>query len=125
AREAMPALAAATMALEPLLTEQRIFKTSGRSPEYSKLIRRIHNKRQQFSKFFGDLNDLNEVLAGFFPLLHEEPDETVFSYLEMKEKIRPSRGNSLQGPPEATHNHEDKNSRNAQQYAPDPKRKTK
>ena len=41
AREAMPALAAATAALEPLLTEERIFRTSGRPPEYAKLIRRI------------------------------------------------------------------------------------
>src|ERR1700704_925668 len=32
AREAMPALAAATATLEPLLTDQRIFRISGRSP---------------------------------------------------------------------------------------------
>ena len=46
AREAMPALAVATVALEPLLTDERIFRTSGRPPEYGKLIRRIHSKRQ-------------------------------------------------------------------------------
>ena len=88
AREAMPALAAATAALEPLLTEERIFRTSGRPPEYAKLLRRIYDQRQQFAKFFGELSDLNEVVAGFFPLLQEEPDETVLSYREMKEKIR-------------------------------------
>ena len=44
AREAMPALAAATAALEPLLTEERIFRMSGRPPEYAKLIRRIHSE---------------------------------------------------------------------------------
>ncbi len=54
AREAMPALAAATSALEPLLTEERIFRISGRPPESAKLIRRIHGKRQQFAKFFGE-----------------------------------------------------------------------
>ena len=53
AREAMPALATTTIALEPLLTEDRIFRISGRPPEYAKLIRRIHNQRQQFTKFFG------------------------------------------------------------------------
>src|SRR5262245_29072854 len=71
AREAMPALAATTAALEPLLTEERIFKTAGRPPEYLKLLRRIHNNRQQFAKFFGALSDLNDVVAGFFPLLQE------------------------------------------------------
>ncbi len=54
AREAMPALAAATAALEPLLTEERIFRISKRPPECSKLIRRIYRNRQQFAKFFGD-----------------------------------------------------------------------
>src|SRR5262249_16330524 len=45
-REALPALAAATTALEPLLTEERIFGTFRKPPEYAKLIRRIHGKRQ-------------------------------------------------------------------------------
>ena len=88
AREAMPALAATTAALAPLLTEQQIFRIPGGPPEHAKLIRRIYNRRQQFAKFFGGLGDLNDVVAGFFPLLQEEPDETVFSYREMKEKIR-------------------------------------
>lgn len=126
AREAMPALAAATAALKPLLTEERIFRTSGRPPEYAKLIRRIHSKRQQFAKFFGGgLSDLNEVLAGFFPLLHEEPDETVLSYLEMKEKIRATRGNSRQVQPDATNKNEDKEPRiHRKQRAWNLKRKT-
>ena len=125
AREAMPALAAATAALEPLLTEERIFRTSGRPPEYAKLIRRIYNKRQQFAKFFGGLSDLNEVVAGFFPLLQEEPDETVLSYLEMKEKIRATRGNSLRAQPDAVDKDEDKGSRiDPKQHAPNLKRKT-
>ena len=125
AREAMPALAAATAALEPLLTEERIFRTSGRPPEYAKLLRRIHNKRQQFAKFFGELSDLNEVVAGFFPLLQEEPDETVLSYREMKEKIRATRGNARQAQPDATNKDEGKESRiDRKQRAPDLKRKT-
>src|SRR5262245_55564465 len=42
AREVMPALAAATAALEPLLTEERIFSMRGRRlPEYDRLPRRI------------------------------------------------------------------------------------
>jgi cobaltochelatase CobT len=124
AREAMPVLAAATAALEPLLTEERIFGISGRPPEYAKLIRRIYAKRQQFAKFFGGLSDLNEVVAGFFPLLQEEPDETVLSYLEMKEKIRATHGNALQTQSDATNKDEDKESRRyTKKHAPDLKRK--
>lgn len=126
AREAMPALAATTAALEPLLTEERIFRISGRPPEYAKLIRRIHDSRRQFAKFLGELSDLNEVVAGFFPLLQEEPDEIVLSYLEMKEKIRATRGNKLQAQPDATNKKDDdKESRiSPKQHAPDLKRKT-
>jgi cobaltochelatase CobT len=125
AREVMPALAAATAVLEPLLTEERIFRTSGRPPEYAKLIRRIHDQRQQFAKFFGGLSDLNDVVAGFFPLLQEEPDETVLSYLEMKEKIRATRGTAPQAQPDATNKDEKKESRKyPKQHAPGLKRKT-
>ncbi len=67
---------------------------------------------------------MNEVVAGFFPLLSEEPDETVLSYLEMKEKIRATRGSSLQAQPDATNKDEGKKSRNLKQHAPDLKRKT-
>jgi hypothetical protein len=124
-REAMPALAAATAALAPLLTEERIFKTSGRPPEYARLLRRIWNKRQQFAGFFGALDDLNEVVAGFFPLLQEEPDETVPGYQEMKEKIRAMRGSARQGLPDATNkDEENKPTReNRKRRAPQPKRK--
>jgi cobaltochelatase CobT len=119
AREAMPALAAATVALEPLLTEERIFRTSGRPPGYAKLIRRIHAKREQFTKFFGGLDDLNEVLAGYFPLLQEEPDETVLSYRALKEKIDATRGNALRARLDATTNDRDKKSRkDARRHAP-------
>jgi hypothetical protein len=125
ARETMPALAAATIALEPLLTEDRIFRVSGRPPEYAKLIRRIHNKRRQFAKFFGRLDDLNEVVARFFPLLQEEPDETILSYLEMKEKIRSTRGTLLQKQPNVTKNDDNKKSRpHSKQHAPHLKRRT-
>jgi hypothetical protein len=125
AREAMPALAGATAALEPLLTEERIFRTSGRPPEYAKLIRRIYNKRQQFAKFSGGLSDLNEVVAGFFPLLQEEPDEIVLSYLEMKEKIRATRGNPIQAGLDATSKGNDRESRiSPKQRAAQLKRKT-
>jgi cobaltochelatase CobT len=118
AREAMPALAAATAALEPLLTEERIFKTSGRPPEYGKLLRRIHRERQQFTRFFGGLSDLNEVVAGFFPLLFEEPDETVLSYLEMKEKIRATRGAQLQVQLDAANKDDRRKPRNSKKSAP-------
>jgi cobaltochelatase CobT len=124
AREAVPALAAATAALEPLLTEERIFRISARPPEYAKLIRRIYDKRQQFAKFFGALSDLNDVVARFFPLLWEEPDETVLSYREMEEKIRAARGNLLQSQPNATDRRGEKKSRAAAKLrAPGPKRR--
>jgi cobaltochelatase CobT len=125
AREAMPALAATTAALEPLLTEQQIFRMPGRPPEHAKLIRRIYNRRQQFAKFFGGLGDLNDVVAGFFPLLQEDPDETVLSYRELKEKIRASRGNPLQAQPDATDSNDDKGARIvSKQHAPKLKRRT-
>jgi cobaltochelatase CobT len=125
AREAMPALAAVTAALEPLLTEERIFKISGRPPEYAKLIRRLHSKRQQFARFFGGLDGLNEVVAAFFPLLQEEPDETVLSYREMIEKIRAMRGNAVQAQLDASSKHEEKQSRiRSKRHAPGLKRKT-
>lgn len=124
AREAMPALAAATAVLEPLLTDERIFRTSGRPPEYAKLIRRIDTNRKQFAKFFGALSDLNEVVAAFFPLLFEEPDETVLSYLEMKEKILASHGSARQAQPDAANQDEDEPSRlDRKRRAPDLKRK--
>jgi len=109
AREATPALAAATAALEPLLTEDRIFRTSGRPPEYAKLLRRIYYKRSQFIKFLDGLSDLNDAVAGFFPLLQEEPDEALLSYLEMKEKIQAARGAALQSHPDATSKDQDSN----------------
>ena len=125
ARETVPALAAATTALEPLLTDEQILGTARRPHENAKLIRRIYSKRHQFAKFFGRLADLNEVVAGFFPLLMEEPDEAVLSYLEMKERIRATRGSSLQGQPDAPNKETNKTSRiHPEQHAPDLKRKT-
>jgi cobalamin biosynthesis protein CobT len=124
ARETMPALAAATAALEPLLTEERLFRKSGRPPESAKLLRRIYSKRQQFAKFFDGSGDLNEIVAGFFPLLLEEPDDTVLSYLEMKERLRAVRGSQLQVQPDATNKAEDKESRtDLKRRRPGPKRK--
>lgn len=126
AREAMPALAATTIALEPLLTEERIFRKSGKPSVHAKLIRRIYGQRQQYAKFFGRLSDLNEIVAAFFPLLQEEPDETVLSYLEMKEKIHATRGNLLQAQPDAANKQQEKKPRrNSKQSAPHLKRKTK
>jgi cobaltochelatase CobT len=125
ARETVPALAAATTALEPLLTHQQILGTARRSHENAKLIRRIYSKRHQFAKFFGRLGDLNEVVAGFFPLLMEEPDEVALSYLEMKEKIRATCGSPLQGQPDASNKEKNKKSRiYPEQHAPDFKSKT-
>jgi hypothetical protein len=124
AREAVPALAAATTALEPLLTEEHIFRIAGRPNENAKLIRRIYSNRHQFAEFFGALGGLNEVVARFFPLLMEEPDEAVLSYREMKEKIRAIRGSALQGQPDAASKEKNKRPRlRPKQRAPDPKRK--
>ena len=124
AREALPALAAATTALEPLLTEERIFRAKGPA-ENAKRIRRIHSERHQFAKFFGGLSDLNEVVAGFFPLLMEEPDESVLSYLELKEKIRATRSSALPGATDSSHDEKTKKSRiHPEQLATGPKRKT-
>jgi cobaltochelatase CobT len=125
AREAVPALAATTTALGPLLTDEQILGTARRPHENAKLIRRIYSKRHQFAKFFGRLNDLNEVVAGFFPLLMEEPDEVALSYLEMKEKIRATCGSPLQGQPDASNKEKNKKSRiYPEQHAPDFKPKT-
>jgi cobalamin biosynthesis protein CobT len=120
AREAVPALAATTAALEPQLTEERIFEIARRPPEHAKLLRRIYSKRQQFAKFFGGLNDLNEIVAGLLPLLQEDPDETVLSYLELKEKIRATHGTALAAQPGATNKDKDKDPK---QHAPDLQRK--
>ena len=61
----------------------------------------------------------------FFRFFIEEPDETVLSYLEMKEKIRAARGNPLLAQPNATNRDEDKKPRKyPEQHAPDLKRKT-
>jgi hypothetical protein len=119
AREVTPALAAATATLDPLLTEDRIFGISKTAPERAKLIRRIYNKRSQFAKFFDGLGDLNEIVAGLFPLLQEEPDETVLSYSEMQEKIRATRGSSLPAEPRVT----GKDGKSFHQHAPDLQRK--
>ena len=47
----------------------------------------------------------------------EEPDETVLSYREMKEKIRAIRGSALQAQPDAASKDEDKKPRTAPQTA--------
>jgi len=89
ARETVPALAARTTALEPLLSEERIFQLSGKRPsEFSRVIRGLFNKRHQFAKFFQPLSALNEAVANFFPLLQHEPDETVLDYRTLMERIR-------------------------------------
>ena len=125
AREALPALAAATTALEPLLTEEQISRIAGRPPENAKLIRRIYSKRHQFAKFFGGLGDLNEVVAGFFPLLMEEPDEAVSSYLAIKDKIRATRSGPLQEQRDESIKEKNKKARpDPGQHAPDLNRKT-
>ena len=124
ARETVPALAAATTALEPLLTDEQILGTARRPHENAKLIRRIYSKRHQFAKFFGRLADLNEVVAGFFPLLMEEPDEAVLSYLEMKERIRATLGSPLQGQLDAPNKEKNKSRTYPEQHAPDFERKT-
>ncbi|MCC6777202.1 MAG: hypothetical protein IT537_11325 [Hyphomicrobiales bacterium] len=101
AREALPALATRTEALEPVLTEARIFRDSGRSPDDAKLIRRLHTNHEQFAKFFGRIDDLNEIVAACCQLLLEEPDDVVLGYRELTERIRAARGSARQRPAEA------------------------
>ena len=98
ARETLPELAARTLDLEPLLTEERIFQLSGRrSSEFSRVIRGLFNKRQQFAKFFHPLSELNEAVAAFFPLLQHDPDKTVLGYRALMEKIRAASKNAGTG----------------------------
>ncbi len=73
-------------------------------------------------EFFGELGDLNEVVAAFFPLLQEEPDETVLSYREMKDKIRATRGGAAQVQPSPTNRAQDKD-KNSKRRALDLQRK--
>jgi cobaltochelatase CobT len=124
AREAMPALATTTAALAPLLTEERIFRFSGRPPERAKLIRRLYHQRQRFAPFFGRLSDVNEIVAGLFPLLMEEPDETVLSYRAIKEQLRAVRGNPSQAQPDTTTKDDNKPRKGSKQIAARLKRKT-
>jgi len=98
AREALPELAARTLDLEPLLTEERIFQLSGKRPsEFSRIIRGLFNKRQQFAKFFHPLSELNEAVAAFFPLLQREPDKTILDYRALMERIRAASKNGGAG----------------------------
>jgi hypothetical protein len=98
ARETLPELAARTPDLEALLTEDRIFKLSGRrSSEFSRVIRRLFDKRQQFAQFFHPLSALNEAVAAFFPLLQQEPDEAILDYRALMDKIRAASQNAGAG----------------------------
>ena len=123
AREAVPALAAATAALAPLLADELIFRGAGLSRDHARLIRRIHDGRQRFARFFGAPDDLNEVVAGLVQLLLEEPDEAGSGYREMMERIRAARGGggraqaAVAGSDEAAHPH-------VKRPAPRRKRKT-
>lgn len=101
AREAIPALAAASAPLAPLLTEERILALPRRSREHAKSIRRLFQARQPLTGLFG-LEDPNEVLAGILPLLHEEPDGPVLSYREIKQRLRSMGGNALRARAGAT-----------------------
>jgi hypothetical protein len=89
ARETVPDVAAGTLDLEPLLTDERIFQLSGKRPsEFSRIIRGLFDKRHRFAKFFHPLSALNEAVAAFFPLLQHEPDEIVLDYRTLMEKLR-------------------------------------
>ena len=75
--------------------------------EYSKLLRRLYNNRGELGALFkkldgkslGEVNiELNEVVAAFFPLLQQEPDEVRLGYLALADKIR-----STSGGPEGEH----------------------
>ena len=98
ARETLPELAAETVDLESLLTEERIFQLSGRQPsEFARIIRRLFNHRQQFAQFFRPLSALNDAVAAFFPLLQYEPDKTILGYRALMEKIRAASKNASAG----------------------------
>ena len=107
AREAIPELATRTSALEPLLTEERIFHLSRKMPsEYSRLLRRLYTNRGELSALFekldgnslgqknpGEANvELNEVVAALFPLLQQEPEEVRLGYQALADKIRSTSG---------------------------------
>ena len=98
AREALPELAARTSDLEPLLTEERIFQLAGKRPsEFSRVLRGLFNKRQQFAQFFHPLSELNEAVAAFFPLLQHEPDKTIPGYRALMDRIRAASKNAGAG----------------------------
>jgi hypothetical protein len=98
-RETLPELADMTRDLEPLLAEERIFQLSGNSrSEFSRILRGLFGKRQQFAKFFRSLSELNEALAAFFPLLQHEPDQTNLDYRALAERIRAASKNAGAGP---------------------------
>lgn len=100
ARETLPALADMTRDLEPLLAEERIFQLSGNSrSEFSRIMRGLFGKRQQFAKFFRSLSELNEAVAAFFPLLQHEPDLTIVGYRALAERIRAASKNAGAGAP--------------------------
>ena len=124
ARETLPGLAARTLDLEPLLTEERIFQLSGKRPsEFSGIIRRLFGKRQQFAKYFVPLSALNEAVAAFFPLLQHEPDSSSLDYRALMERIRAASKNAGVG---ATKEQpvSDKQSRSGRKrYAPRKKRR--
>jgi cobalamin biosynthesis protein CobT len=103
ARETLPALAAATTALEPLLTDDRIFGLARTSKDCARYLRRISSKGQQFARYLGELAELNEAVAGLLPLLQEEPDETAISYREIRERIDATRADVSRAQPGAGH----------------------
>ena len=89
AREVLPALAAVTADLEPLLTEERIFQLAGkRLSEFSRILRGLFGKRERFAKHLNALDTLNEAVAAFSPLLQHEPDEISPNYRALMERIR-------------------------------------
>jgi len=98
ARETVPALAARTQDLEPLLTEERIFQLAGKRPsEFSRMLRGLLNKRQQFAKFFHPLSALNDAVAAFVGLLQHDPDETALDYRALMDRIRAVSNNAGAG----------------------------
>ena len=125
ARETVPALAAATTALEPLLTDEHILGTARRPHENAKLIRRIYSKRHQFAKFFGRLSRLERGRGRIFSTSHGGAGRSRIELSRDEGKNPRHRGSSLQEQPDASNKETNKTSRiHPEQHAPDLNRKT-
>jgi hypothetical protein len=123
ARETLPALAARTRDLEPLLTEERIFQLAGkRNSDFSRILRGLFAGRSEFAAYFRSLNTLNDAVAAFFPLLQHEPDKSGLGYHAMMDRIRAASKNAGAGATKAPSASDEETGRGRKRPAPRKKR---